>query len=467
MHIPDGYLGPPTYGGLWAVMLGVWGWAAKKMKQELPVSQVPSLALASAFSFVAMIFALPLPGGTTAHISGATLIAVLIGPWAAVIAVSVSLMIQALIFGDGGVTALSANCFNIAFISSFAGYGVYRLVAGLGGRFSTRVEEGEGGPVRFSRSAQVIGTGIGAYVGINAAAFLTALELGLQTSISGNSGYFPYPLSVAIPAIMIPHLTIVGGIEAIVAAMVISFLRPGKNGVLGQSKTVVILLGTLFLIFQSTTAPAHDFFIEKKGEDYLVVFGHGKEREEFDVSKIKQVKAFDPQGKEIVVNKEKKERGAALKMAGRPSVIMVSIDNGYWSKTIYGWKELPKRKASRVVEAIHSLFFTKALFSGIIPGTGVGGDALLDIVPMTNPLEMKPGESFPVKIVLRGRPLAGAEIIGSEHTRLGKADKDGIVKVILIKGPNLLTVETREPLRDDPDADALTLTATLTFEVKP
>jgi cobalt/nickel transport system permease protein len=463
MHIPDGYLGPPTYGGLWAIMFGVWSWAARKMKQGLPVSQVPYLALASAFSFVAMIFALPLPGGTTAHISGATLIAVLIGPWAALIAVSVSLTIQALIFGDGGITALSANCFNIAFIGSFVGYGTYLLVTGLYGRFLKSSQAGEGG----TSGIQIIATGIGAYVGINAAALLTALELGLQTSISGNTGYFPYPLSIAIPAIMIPHLSLVGGIEAVVSAMVISLLRPGKNGLSGQPRTMVFLLCALFLIFQSTPAAAHDFFIEKKGEDYLVVFGHGKEREEFDVSKIKQIKAFDPQGKEIVVNKEKKERGAALKMAGRPSVIMVSIDNGYWSKTIYGWKELPKRKASRVVEAIHSLFFTKALFSGISPGPGVGGEALLDIVPMTNPLEMKPGESLPLKIVLRGRPLAGAEIIGSEHTRLGKTDKDGVAKITLNKGSNLLTVETREPLKDDPDADALTLTATLTFEVKP
>ena len=91
--------------------------------------------MASAFSFVAMIFSIPLPGGTTAHVTGATLIAVLIGPWAAVIAVSVALMIQALVFGDGGVTAIAANCFNIALVGSLFGYALYRLVIKAGAIF--------------------------------------------------------------------------------------------------------------------------------------------------------------------------------------------------------------------------------------------------------------------------------------------------------------------------------------------
>ena len=135
MHIPDGYLGPPTYGSLWLAMIGIWSYAARRVQRDLKTSQVPFLAMASAFSFVAMIFAVPLPGGTTAHITGATLIAMLLGPWTAVIAVSTALIIQALLFGDGGVTAIAANCFNMAFAGSLSGYGMYRLITGIAGRF--------------------------------------------------------------------------------------------------------------------------------------------------------------------------------------------------------------------------------------------------------------------------------------------------------------------------------------------
>lgn len=470
MHIPDGYLGPSTYGGLWAAMFGIWAYGSRKVKKDLKVSQVPHLAMASAFSFVAMMFTVPLPGGTTAHITGATLIAVLIGPWASVIAVSVSLMIQALVFGDGGVTALSANCFNVAFIGSFVGYALYRLVTKIGSLFNAGRSTGPETEGSSSRSFQVIGTAVGAYAGINAAAFFTALELGLQPLIYGGgqagAGYFPYSLSVAIPAIMIPHLTVVGALEAVVAALVISFLRPGKNGMIHIPKAAALVFFGAFLIVQSTPALAHDFLIEPKGDDFMVVFGHGMQREEFEVSKVKQVKAVGLQGKEIPVQREKKEKGLMLKINGRPSVIVASIDNGYWSKTIYGWKELPKRKASRVVEAIRSLFFSKTILSwnDAIPAASM--DADLDIIPLNNPFEVKAGESLSLKVLLRGQPLPGAEVIGGEHAKLGKTGKDGLVKVPLMRGQNLVTVEHKERIKDDPDADVLSLTATLTFEVK-
>ena len=123
MHIPDGYLGPATYGSLWAVMMPVWYLAVKKINAALKTSQIPLLALASAFSFVIMMFNVPVPGGTSGHATGVTLIAILLGPWSAVIAISMSLFIQAFMFGDGGITALGANCFNIAFAEAFVGYG--------------------------------------------------------------------------------------------------------------------------------------------------------------------------------------------------------------------------------------------------------------------------------------------------------------------------------------------------------
>jgi cobalt/nickel transport system permease protein len=468
MHIPDGYLGPSTYGGLWAAMIGIWSYASRRVKQDLKTSQVPFLAMASAFSFVAMIFTIPLPGGTTAHITGATLIAVLIGPWAAVIAVSVALIIQSLVFGDGGVTAIAANCFNIAFVGSLFGYAVFRLVIKVGEQLRADNRAPGEGTAHPVKPLYVLGTALGAYAGMNAAALFTAIELGIQPLIYGSgqgAGYFPYSLKVAVPAVMIPHLTLVGTLEAVVAALVV-FLRRGRPEIIGGMRSSAVAFVAAFLLFSASASSAHDFWIEQKGEDLMVVFGHGTQREEFDLSKIKSVRVIDSQGKDIPLQKEKKEKGLVLRPTGRPAAVVAEIDNGYWSKTIYGWKELPKRKASRVVEAIRSLFYTKTFISWSEAVQAASGGAKLDIIPMKNPFEMKAGDSLPLKVLLGGKPLPGAEVIGADHAKLGTADNQGLVSIALVKGNNLVTVEYKERIKDDPDADALSLTATLTFEVK-
>jgi cobalt/nickel transport system permease protein len=224
MHIPDGYLGPTTFGSLWAATAAVWYCASRKVQKGLKVSQVPFLAMSSAFSFLVMIFTIPLPGGTSGHIAGATLIAILLGPWPATMAVSIALIIQALLFGDGGITALGANCFNIAFIGSFVGYGAYVGVIKASMIFK------RGGDRSIPPLAiRLVGAGFGAYLGVNAAALFTAVELGIQPILypasSGISGYFPFPLSIVIPAVMIPHLTLVGALESGVSALVVFFLQ--------------------------------------------------------------------------------------------------------------------------------------------------------------------------------------------------------------------------------------------------
>src|SRR5689334_555185 len=116
MHIPDGYLGPETYGSLWAVMTPIWAAASQRLKNTLKARQVPWLAMGAAFTFVLMMFNIPVPGGTTGHAVGSTLVAILLGPSAAVLAVSMAIVVQALLFGDGGITAIGANCFNMAFV---------------------------------------------------------------------------------------------------------------------------------------------------------------------------------------------------------------------------------------------------------------------------------------------------------------------------------------------------------------
>src|SRR5262245_29760339 len=124
MHIPDGYLSPSTCGVFYVAAVPIWVTAGRKVKKIVKHRYVPLLAIGAAYSFLVMMFNVPIPDGTTAHAVGAVLIAILLGPWAAVIAVSIALVIQALFFGDGGVLAYGANVVNMAVIMPFVGYGV-------------------------------------------------------------------------------------------------------------------------------------------------------------------------------------------------------------------------------------------------------------------------------------------------------------------------------------------------------
>ncbi len=214
MHIPDGYLSPATCGVFGLGMLPVWAMASRVVKKNLKARLVPYLAIGSAFSFVIMMFNVPIPGGTTGHAVGGVLVAILLGPWAACIAITVALVIQALLFGDGGVTAIGANCFNMAFVLPFIGYYFYRFISA-------------GSPSGSLR--RVIAAGIGAYIGICAAATFAGIEFGLQPLLhhaaNGQALYCPYGLNVSVPAMAGEHLLVFGWVEAIVTALVVKYLQ--------------------------------------------------------------------------------------------------------------------------------------------------------------------------------------------------------------------------------------------------
>jgi cobalt/nickel transport system permease protein len=222
MHIPDGYLGPTTYGSMFALMVPFWSAASWRLNRTLKARQAPYLALGASFSFVIMMFNIPILGGTTGHATGATLIAILLGPWAALIAVSVALIIQALLFGDGGITAIGANCFNMAVAGVFAGYGVYRLIAAYSDVMSKR---------------RLIAAAVAAYVGLNISAVSAAILLGIQPmlekSATGQPLYAPFPLSVAVPAMALEYLFLFGFVEAAVTALVIRYFQKNDPGMLG------------------------------------------------------------------------------------------------------------------------------------------------------------------------------------------------------------------------------------------
>ena len=121
MHIPDGYLSPSTCGVLYVGAGAGWYAALKRLKRALLSRVIPLISVFAAFSFVVMMFNLPLPGGTTGHALGVTIAAIVLGPSGAILALSIALAIQALFFGDGGITTLGANCFNMAIVALAGG----------------------------------------------------------------------------------------------------------------------------------------------------------------------------------------------------------------------------------------------------------------------------------------------------------------------------------------------------------
>ena len=211
MHIPENYLSPSTCAVMAAAMVPVWGYSIKKIKTEIPKAKMPLLGIGAAFSFLGMMFNVPLPGGTTGHAVGGTLIAILTGsPAAGCISVSIALLIQALLFGDGGILAFGANCFNMAFVLPYLGFFLYKFLMKKTGM-------------------RKLSAAIGAYVGINAAAFCAAVEFGIQPLLfkdaAGNALYCPYPLSISIPAMMIGHITLFGLAEIVLTVVVLTFIE--------------------------------------------------------------------------------------------------------------------------------------------------------------------------------------------------------------------------------------------------
>ncbi len=228
MHIPDSMLSPATSAAAGVAMLPVWALAGQRVRRSLGARQVPLLALGAAFCFTIMMFNIPALGGTTAHPVAGTLLAITLGPWAAVLGMSVALAIQALFFGDGGLLTYGANCFTMAFVLPFVGYSVYRLLCGASGTGAAR------------QKLTPLFAALGAYVGINAAAAVVAALLGIQPVFfhkpNGDALYFPFGLKVTLPAMLGTHLLIAGPAEAIVTGLVVRYLLAARIPLYGEAQ---------------------------------------------------------------------------------------------------------------------------------------------------------------------------------------------------------------------------------------
>ena len=208
-------------GGLYG-MLPLWAAAVKKVKKALNTRLIPLMVIGSAFSFVIMMFNVPIPGGTTAHaVGGAS--GRHPGPWAAVICVSIALAIQALLFGDGGILTFGFNCFNMAVVIPFVTWFIYQRMAGK---------------TEATSSKRWIWGAIGSYIGINVAACCNGTELGLQPLLfhtaQGVPLYCPYPIWVAVPAMLLAHLLVAGPVEGIVTGLVTRYFQVTNPSVIAD-----------------------------------------------------------------------------------------------------------------------------------------------------------------------------------------------------------------------------------------
>ena len=188
MHIPDGFIAPQMYLPLYAAAAAAWAYGAKRVGQELDESSLPWLAALTAAAFALSFIALPLPGGTSAHVTGVGLLTVVFGFWQAFMAASLVFVIQALLFGDGGITTLPLNALAMGFAGAMAARGLFLALR------------------RFHISLALFLAG---WIGLALPALLIALALGAQPLIAANATgepqYFPFGWAVTLPALLIPH----------------------------------------------------------------------------------------------------------------------------------------------------------------------------------------------------------------------------------------------------------------------
>ena len=210
MHIPDGLLDPVTTIVLWIVTIVIMFISFKKIRKSFEEEDseklIPYIGVLAATLFAFQFVNYPVPGGTSGHLVGGTLVGVILGPWAAVIVIFMILVVQSL-FGDGGITAIGANTFNMGVICGIVGFYIVKALILILNK--TNMEK---------QKKLTIATAIGSYVSIVLAALMAGIEIGIGGAI---------PMNIAVPAMVFWHL-IIGIGEAIISAFIVYFIYKVK-----------------------------------------------------------------------------------------------------------------------------------------------------------------------------------------------------------------------------------------------
>ncbi len=207
MHIPDGFLSPVVAIVGWLLAVAAIAYALRQTRWQLGEKQIPLMGVLAAFIFAAQAINFPVAGGTSGHLLGGTLAAIVLGPWAAVLIMTSVIGVQALVFQDGGLLALGFNIVNMGILTAFTGHLIYQVV---------RKILGEG------RNSLLAAGAVGAWISVMVGAAATATELAL----SGAS-----PLGIALPAMAGVH-ALIGVGEALITVGALAFLYAARRDLL-------------------------------------------------------------------------------------------------------------------------------------------------------------------------------------------------------------------------------------------
>ena len=222
MYIPEGFLESQIWIFFYILMAILWFVGLKKIFHNLNLQYISILLVASAFSFALMMFKIPLTGGTTGHLIGAAFLSIILGPWASFVVITLSLALQMLVFGDGGITSFAANSFTMGFVASFSGYYMYKYIS------------------KYVYKDTSIAAAIGGYFSLICTSAITGIILGAQPIISAISTdmplHFPNTLLVSICALIIENFIVFGWVEGLFTGIAINFLKSEKSPLMRLGK---------------------------------------------------------------------------------------------------------------------------------------------------------------------------------------------------------------------------------------
>lgn len=202
MHIPDGFLSPQTYLPAYGLAAVAWAWAARNLRGRLDETTVPRLAMLTALAYGLGLVMVPIPGGTSGHALGVALIALVFGVRQAFLAYTLVLLLQSLLFGAGGITALPVNALAMGLVGAAAAVAAKRLLTGIN---------------------ETAAVAVAAWFSVVLPGVVVALVLGVQPLIAhqadGTPLFFPFGIKITLPAVLIPHLAIGVG-EAVLTVLV-------------------------------------------------------------------------------------------------------------------------------------------------------------------------------------------------------------------------------------------------------
>jgi cobalt/nickel transport system permease protein len=206
MHIPDGFLSPRITLPAYAVAAPLWVWAARRHFGARAADALPLMGSLTALAFALQTIRIPVPGGTSTHVVGAALLAILFHPLAAFVCESVVLVVQGIFFGAGGVTTLAVNALAMGLVGPWAGWLAHRALRRLAGEKAAAFAA--------------------AWVATQAASLAVALVLGLQHTL--DPGVFPVAPALVLGATMLPSLAVTGVVEGAYTVAALGLLRKAK-----------------------------------------------------------------------------------------------------------------------------------------------------------------------------------------------------------------------------------------------